>query len=360
MAMAYAQQPNINFVGTSDQSWRQAGILTDKYVDGRLITAAEQWNNLWGTKDAAYLLTPDEVTKVQTEIQKVLRWQPLADTISPTVNIGEGMTRFEWYKWLDVNPPRLTQTFEGGNDVKPLKQATTNYLYGMDYDFHLDKVTIDAARSSNGKIKLTPDLQMGTLSNLTEQLALYRNWFIFRGSDIPGVTDIGIKGLVNDSNLTDPGAMGIGADDDLTAAGDVFHSAVVLANKLLQNKFQPPFDLHMTPKVFSQANKNRNTTSDKTDYKLITEYSLGAGAVFKTPVMNPFLIDSATETTSTGAMACFKSGQENFFTAQSYNLGYYPMPPKGLGVDGKLLWMGAAIVTRPTAIQFVDALTTNT
>jgi len=346
-------------------------ILAPIMRNGEIISPWEIYNDMRKSMhDTAFLLDPDEVTAIEQTILKVLRWKTKLDDNIPGVGpfcpvkqIGAGMKKYDWYKWLDVPAPRNTDTFEGGFDVKVLKQKTTNVLHGMDYDFHITKTDIDAARSTNGKIKLLPELQMGILQNLMEQLALYRDWYGFRGTDAGDLQDITITGLLNDSGLTDPGAGGIGADDDMTAQADVFHSAVELSNKLIQNKFEPPFVLDMTPGLWSQANMNRNTTSDKTDMRLILEYvgaNGGNSPIFAKVRMNPFLIDSATETNNTAAMGAFAPSMDNYFLAEAYPLGAYPLPPQGLSAyDMKLLWMGRAIVTRPAAIQYINALTIN-
>ena len=323
-----------------------------------IIPAAYSYNKMAKAQDA-YVLTPEEVTKISTTIQNVLRWGTFANEVIPgvgpfiqTEQIGRGKTEYEWYKWLNIPPPELTKDFLDGSVVKPMKAKDTKSLFGMHYDWSLTRVEVDAMQMSMGKKVHFANQQMAMMEEITAELARWRDWYIFRGTDCPGLnSNIGITGLLNDAELPDPGLDGT----DLTGIGSVFTLAVKLANHLINLKHKPPFVLDMSYGVVSQANVNRNATSDNTDYKLITEYTgQGNSPIFSAVRMNPHLIDSETETNSSGAMVAYSpndAGMANYFLAESYPMSAVPLPPHGFSaVDFKLLWMGRPIIKRPTAI----------
>ena len=311
-----------------------------------------------GLVDTAYQITAYEVTAIKKEIAHVLRHELVTPTMSTPKNVGKGMLKYEYSTWKQVRPPRWTLDFGRGDVASTSKEATTLKFIGLDYDMHFTMPQMDMYANSNRGIAFSESLQQGTLRELTASLAQYREWALFRGSDIPNFTDTGLTGLCNNASVTDPGALGLGGDDNLTAAGDVYHSAIVMANELINAKFKPPFVLHMTPGVFSQALKNKTGTPLVSDFQLIAEYGAKEGKqIFSDIIMNPYLIDSETETTSTGAMMVVKEDSMNFEPVESYPLGFYALPSVDLGFDGKLLWCGGMAVYRPAAVVYADALT---
>jgi len=350
-----------------------SNIITDKFYkkqDGSVgvVPAAYQYNKLAKHMlgDTAYLLTPEEVTRISTSIQKVLREGTYANANVPgvgpfmqTEQIGMGMTDFKWYKWLDIPPPEFTQTGEGGSNVQPLKVETVNELWGMHYDWSLKRVELDALNSSMAQVTL-PNQQTDMMMNIMESLARYRDWYIYRGTDVVGVKPLGITGLINDPDLTATGLNGT----DITGVGSAFDLAVDLANFLIENLHDPPFVLDMSHKVMARANKNRNATSDKTDMQLIREYTgeSGTSPIFNVIRTNRHIIDTLTEVSGNGAMIAYAPqtmGRRNFFLAESYPTAAYPLPPQGwAGIDFKFFWMGRTIVQRPSAIAVANSLVT--
>jgi hypothetical protein len=348
-----------------DQFYRP---IVDQKTGHQVYKPAAQIYNEWvqsirPNADAANLLTLEEVTFVRKTIQKVLRWKTITNrpipgvgSFLPSENIGPGMTTFEWYKWLDIPAPRGTQTFQGGENVVPNKLVTQNILWGLDYDFSLKKVDIDAFRNPRSKIHL-PNQERDMLGNLMEQLAFYKEWFLFRGSDQPGLNNnLSLTGLINDPDIPDSGLDAT----DVTSIGSVYDLATDLAGNLVQEKFEPPFVLHLSPGVWRQAQKNKNATIFKSDFEYIKDHGEGDIKTFSDIRLNPYLIDSATETNGTGAAVAYKPGRENFFQVESYPMGAHPLPPHGFsGVDMKLIWMGRTIVTRPQAVTTAFTLTTD-
>ena len=310
--------------------------------------------------DAAYFLDPDEVRYLEKQILEVLYFEPTLDEIASTINIGAGKSEYKYYKNIKPLPPEFTNDFEGGNNVKILKESATKKLIGLHYDWHLTKPEVDASRANNGIISLSPNPEMNLMQELTQALQQYRCWFGFLGGNIPNINDgnnNGLTGLLNDSSLTFGGL----TDTDLTTIGDVELAAKKLAAWLIQKKFKPPFVLDMSPGVLIQALTNINATSSKTDYQLILELASGVNGnrMFSKIRMNPFMINSETETNSTGAIAAYAISPRNFRLIESYPLSFYPTPPTTLGINGKLLWMGAPVVQRADSIAFDNGLTTN-
>lgn len=310
--------------------------------------------------DAAYFLDPDEVRYLEKQILEVMYFEPTLDEIVATLNIGAGKSEYKYYKNIKPLPPEITNDFEGGTNVKVLKESATKKLIGLHYDWHLTKPELDASRANNGIISLSPSPEMNLLQELTAALQQYRCWFGFLGGDIPNINDgnnNGLTGLLNDSSLTFAGL----SDTNLTTIGDVEIAAKKLAAWLIQKKFKPPFVLDMSPGVLIQALTNINATSSKTDYQLILELASGvnAGRMFSKIRMNPFMINSETETNSTGAIAAYAVSPRNFRLIESYPLSFYPTPPTTLGINGKLLWMGNTVIQRPDSIAFDNGITTN-
>lgn len=329
---------------------------------GSKFISLKKVNSNWKRlSDTSYQINADEVTAVRTEITKVLRWALKTPKFITTRQIGKGMLKYEYHAWNAVQHPRYSLDFARGKNVAVSKEGSTQNMLGFDYDFHVTMPQIDQASISGKKVMFNETLLQGTIRNLTESLAIYSEYSKMLGSDIPNMIDIGVKGLLNNASVTDPGALGEGSDDDLTAAGDVYHSAIVEANKLIVAKFDPPFDLMMSPGVYAQALKNKEGTPNVSDLELIFNLGVKEGnRMFRNIIINPFMIDSETETNSTGAMACIASGEQNFEIVETYPLGFYPLPPQDLGLDGKILWCGGSIVYRPAAVVFANTLTINT
>jgi len=340
--------------------------LNFKFGDNAKYDRFQDWNTINRTKkamfgDASYQITADEITALKSEILHVLQWSAVSPETLVVKNIGKGLTKWEYHSWQKVLPPRRTLDFSRGANVATAKASSTLQLMGYDYDYHISMPQVDLYSSANRKVKFSETLEQGTFRELVNSLSMYREFSIFNGSDIPNLVDVNLKGLCNNASVTDPGALGLGSDDNLTAVGDILDAATVMSSELINAKFKPPFQLHLSPGVFSQALQNVDTTYWTSDFTRIADMGRKEGMqIFSEIVMNPFMIDSETETNSTGAMMAVKPGAENFEVIESYPLGYYPMPSQDLGLDGKILWCGGTAVYRPTAVVFANALTIDT
>lgn len=368
-SQAYNQKPSFNNVAYqslgAESINRFSNYLGDlKDEKGVVIkTAADQYNEqaMARFNDAIYALTPEEITTIQQTILEVLMWKPKADGIMQTDQLGMGATKHKYYKWSKVPAPRETMTFEGGSNVIARKEEVNVELLGLDYDFHFSKPAIDAARNRVGYVQFNKTIDVGTMSILTEFLTEYRDKYLFLGSSGANLKSLGKTGLLNDASLTDPGA--VGNADSLIAAGNVLTAGTDLANFLIGKKFEPPFVLDLSPGVMMQSLKNKNATTSISDFKFLKDLEapeeFGVSRMFSQIRLNAYMIPSDIEVNATGAMACYKPGFQNFHIAESYPIGYYPKVPQGLGIDGKILWMGQTVVQRPDSVAYAESLTTN-
>jgi hypothetical protein len=354
----------INFKGSYDNVF-----MHDFDAYGNVITNAwDKYNDvkrLQFGNDAAYVIKTEQLTWLQNKIASYLRWKEISESSIPNVFVGAGTTKVELAKNNNVGAPRPTKTLDNGKYQNAAFETSTFNLIGLDYDIYLDKITVDAGNNTqNKKVVYTPNPQQNQMNAFSESMVEYVEWFKWRGYDVPGLTGVvptTYTGIVNTTGFTNPGALGLGDDDNLTAVGDVYDSAITMADYLINLKFEPPFDLHWTPKVMSTALKSVSATAErKSDLQMIRELANpnGSGRMFNNIYMNPFLINSATETTSTGAMAVIKSRPEENFIANSYPIGVYPMTTLGMGWAIKMLWYGGYVANRPEAVCFADNLTT--
>lgn len=328
--------------------------------------AEKNWNSLKDKRvamfgDTAYQFTTDEITIIATTIEDFLRWDTVSEQFITSAFIGNGIRDITYYRYLDVLPPRLTQTFTRGTVVYAAKEKVDTELIGFDYDMYFDMVSMDAMQNPSVALKFTDNLWDGTKDQLIKSLVQYREHAIHFGTAVTGLLDVGIKGWCNTSGINLPSNISQGADDDMKTIGDVNHAAIVLASQLILAKFKPPFTLHMSPGVYTQALHNVTAATGISDMNHI--FNLGRDAnnlIFDKIIMNPYLLANATETASTGAMGVTKEGPQNFRLVESYPMGYYPLPPQGLGTEGKILWMGVIEVKQPKAIAFSGSCDTDT
>lgn len=335
-----------------------------KDANGKVIQSA--WDKLnqqirfMRGNDTQYLVSPKETEFIQPTIIEALRWKPSIDQIAQTHNIGPGLIKYTYNKYNSVLAPELSQDFEHRSNVYTSFTETSVELNGLQYDWHFPKTWVDATNNPNSLLHLQPGLMEGQMRNLAMELALYRNKFLYRGTDCAGLTDVGLTGLLNATGTTTAPTVGLGNDNDVTATGDGPDLASKMAAALIAEKFEPPFVLDLSNGVFMQFDKNRTTTEHTSDLELIYKMKGENGErMFEMVRMNPFMLDTETETNSTGAAAIYKRGYDNFRIGESYALGYYPLPPTSLGIDGKLLWMGGMVIPRPKSICYKSSITTN-
>lgn len=331
--------------------------LRDVYLPTLDSNPYDDYNRMCkATARDASILESGEVTKFHEQILNVLRYKSKYQMLIDTMDIGPGLTKYKYKSNQDVPAPDLTSSFENGTNVNVVGSETTVNLYGLSYDTHIDKITLDAGNRASGQTyKYSPSVEQNHINELTNALVQYWNNWVFWGSAYDGfATDLGVKGICNYSGITNITP----SNTTLTTAGDIQTIVSEMRNGLIAAKYDPPFEVHMSPLVYNKAKTLYNATTRETDMDLInkdTDYSIQMNG--SRVMMNPFIIEGTAETTSTGAILVMKKTPENFI-AQSYPMGLYPKVNTGLGWDAKLLVYGGVVLKRPTAVVYEASLTT--
>ena len=310
------------------------------------------------------VISANQLTFLEKNIKSILRKKAVSENTFPTRYVGAGVTKVTGQTNGDIPNPRATKTLDGGRSTN-VQWADTSYnLLGLDYDIYLDKITVDAGNNPEGKMVVyTPNPQQNQINAFTESLVESVEWFKWHGSESPALIQApsGYKGILNTTGITDPGAMGIGADDDVADVGDVYDSCISMAKSLLDLNFAPPYDIYMTNGV-AAAGLQSIGTSDRTksDIHLLNDLIAfnGQGKMFNSINVAPFLCQYETETSGTGAIAVIAPRPDENYIASSYPVGIYPMNVQGLGWGVKLFWYGGSVIDRAEAICFANNLTT--
>jgi len=373
---AIAYPTSVSLVGAMEGlnlSYNDGAHIPYKHVfdsQGNMVSNAwDQFNEVirhqYGPQADAHVISSEQLQTYEKNIKKILRWKAVSEAAIPTRSVGAGVTKVTANKNKNVPKPRPTKTLDGTRYNVVTWDDADYELIGLDYDLYLDKLTIDAGNNPEGKkvsYAVTP--QQNSINAFTESLIESVEWFKWQGYQAPGLNGVPTKykGIVNTTGITDPGA--VGTADSLVAVGDTYDALVTMAGSLMDLKFEPPFDVFMTPKVINNALKSVSTTSDRriSDFQMIRELGdpTSGGKMFNDPKMCPFLLTSETETSGTGAIAVVKSRPDENYIASSYPIGVYPLNVSGLGWAVKMFWYGGSVIDRPEAICFANNLTTST
>jgi len=306
----------------------------------------------------ASILTAEQTTYLQSQIMEVLRFDPMWQTVIDQQDIGPGLLTYRYKTNQDITPPDTTQSFEGGTNVNVVGSETTVNLFGLHYDIHLDKVTLDGGNRSSGQMATySPGVEQNQIREVTASLVDYWNHWVFEGSAYTGFkADCAVKGICNYSGTTTTTP----TDATLTTAGDIQKLLSEMRANLILAKMQPPFEVHASPYVYNKAKLLYNATTRETDFDLInkdTDYVMQPGGGRMR--MNPFLLTGTSETTTTGAVLMMKRLPSNINkVVMTYPMGFYPKNSTDLGWDAKLLVFGGVVLQRPTAVTFCSGLTT--
>lgn len=312
----------------------------------------------------AKVISEEALTYFESKLKPVLRRKAVSEVAIPTKFVGPGVRHVDGGTLNDVPGPRTTLTFDGGTNNNATYEDTTHKLIGFDYDIYLDKITLDAGNNPQGKqVVFTPNPQQNQINVFSEAMVEAVEWFKWIGYDAPGLnmdSMTGYKGIVNTSGIIDPGALGLGADDNVADAGDIYDGVTLMAQSLGDQLFEPPYDLFMTPRVIMRAMRSVDSSRRKSDLQMLLELKDHEGTqMFSSIKWCPFLINSATETRTDGAIALIKSRPEENYIAASYPIGIYPKNTDGFGWAVKILWYGGSVIDRPEAICFANSLTTS-
>lgn len=307
--------------------------------------------------DAQYNLAPDEIKNLDRIALDVVYETAIAQKIFPTRQVHRGTRDYLFATNKQPSAPSTSRDFLGVEDFdKILKEETTVKLLGISKDFLISMVDIDASR--NQVYKQSVDAR-----HMKEMMALvgdYKERYLWRGGSVNFATgDIALtKGLLNWSGIQTFEA-GKGADDKCGSAGDIPHSISAGIELLIRENFPKPFTVVMTPYLYGQALKNRNSTTDKSDLDLCFE--MKEMGVIDEIYISKHLITSVNDGTNDAIVVIAKKDKSGNPTAEiieSYPQWHYPLP-RGLGIAGKVLWMGGMAVYRPKSVALAEAITAN-
>ena len=317
--------------------------------------------------DASYQLMSREVQSLDKVVHGVIRARTVAAKIFPTVRIPKGTKKYTVATEIETRPPKFDDNFMKEDTTEVRKEETDFYPAFMHNDFSLYMTDIDASR--NQKFYST-DLKALTLRGATATIVEYKEKVIWRGYDITGralaaaihatTIDTHVKGILNTTSVQAFEA-GIGADDNVTAEGDGPASVGLGASDLVVKHYYGPFDFIMTPMVYAQLLVNQNATTRMSDIeRMMSLVDTNKQKILRRVHITPHLLGLA-ETTGEGAiLMCDRKtpdGEPTCVIGDEYPVAHYPTTQNQLGVKGKVLWAGVAIVLRPLAFTLATSIT---
>ena len=317
--------------------------------------------------DASYVLMEREIQSLDRIVYNVVRHKAVAQKMFPTVKIPEGMKQHKVAIEVEADPPKFDDNFLTEDLDEIRKEEKTFYPIYMHKDFAIDKVTIDASRSSN---YYNLDAKALQLRGSTNTIVDYKERVIWRGYDIKGRSsanaqgsiDDNSKGILNTSNVQSFAA-GAGADANITAAGDGPASIGAAVATLVDDGYYGPYYFIMTPLVRSALGKNLNSTTHITDIeRMQSMVDENGNKILRGMFVTPYLIN-ATETSSTGSMVMIDPktpmGEPTVVIGEVYPVTHYPTSQNSLFIKGKIIWAGCAMVLRPKAITIETDITSS-
>lgn len=336
--------------------------MTDKPEDIKFTDAEtmKQW------VDADYQLMTREIQSIDKMVYGVVRQKAIAQKIFPTVPIPKGNKQHIIATEVETEAPRFDDNFnrEALDEVR--KTESTFYPVFMHKDFALNMTDIDA---SNNQYYNTNLLEL-TIRGLTGTVADYKEKVMWRGYDISGrahaaanrqgtidTSSVGIIGTTNVQTCD----VGAGGDSNVTAAGDGPASIGVGVQSLAPYHYYGPYDLIITPGVYSQLTANLNSTTHISDIeRMHSMVDINGGKLLRNMDVTQYLLGTA-ETTSTGGFMMFDrktpAGEPTCVIGEEYPIAQYPISRSRLGTNGKIVWAGIPCVLRPYAFTYDTAIT---
>ena len=309
--------------------------------------------------DANYQLMSREVQSLDKVVHGVIRQKSIANKIFPTIQIPRGMKKHTVATEVEQEPPKFDDNFMKEDQDEVRKTEATFYPVFMHKDFTIYMTDIDASRNNQ---YYNIDIKALTLRGSTNTIVDYKEKVIWRGYDIAGRAnaaasgqgsiDSNSKGILNTTNVQTFSA-GAGADADVGDAGDGPASVALAMAAIVPYEFYGPYDLIITPLVYTALTKNQNVTTHIHDIeRMHTMIDINGSKLLRNMDITKYLLNTA-ETTSTGAMLFFDrktpAGEPTCVIGDEYPVAHYPTSQNPLGVKGKVLWAGIPCVLRPYA-----------
>lgn len=321
------------------------------------VSYGNEWRNFL---DAQYPLNPREIESIDETVYSVIYHEAVMQKFVPTINIGRGKTTHKVSIAQAPSAPIFSKDFLPEAMDKVAKKETEFKLVGISKDFFISMVDIDASRNSQYHKETIDSLH---LREITRLIADYKERVLWRGYDIlganPGALDANVKGVMNTTGIGTFEA-GIGLNDETGSAGDGPFSVSSGAQDLVTQGYRPPYDVILSPQLAGQFILNMNSTTHITDIErmqgMVDE---NGNKLIRKIHITPHLVNAA-ESGTNAAMAVIKmqtnAGEPTIQIAQSYPVEHHPINISSLGIQGKILWMGRAVVIRPKAITIAEAI----
>jgi uncharacterized linocin/CFP29 family protein len=309
------------------------------------------------------VLTGSDWKNIDKKIQDYLTAPLVALKLFDTTRIPAGKMVQEFYEWEELEGALFTYSLEEQNLLKLTKKVNLQRLIGMRVDFEMGKVETDAMRSS-GLSYESDVLRLGS-----QRMSQFIDRAVFLGTsarDMRGSMALTIEGMYNKTGVQTIEA-GAGLDDDITAVGDGPDTVLRAINQLVAQNHYGPYDLVISPGVWSQLIKNRNATSDRTDMSLIMDFPRidSDGNTLKEAAIRSIRVTkelyAGDEANSYGQLMLCETKKENMevlinYDIQRLNLFNGGLNPR-LAYQFCLIAGMAANVKRPNAIVVAKDLT---
>jgi len=311
--------------------------------------------------DATYSLMPREVESLDRVVYGVLRNIAIANKYFPTIPIKKGMRYHKIAVAQELDEPIFSDDFmtEDNDEVK--KTEYTFWLAAMHKDFRLKMIDID---SSHNNDYYNVKLDVLNIREASKTISDYRERVFWRGYDIldkartaahpQGLIDNKVLGIVNATEVGTLNSFAAATDNaGINSAGDGPLSIGDAMSELITDLFYGPYVFIMTPDVYGQLAQNFNSTTHISDIERMWSMTdLHKNNILESMDVTHYLIKAAAAADA-GSMLMFQrktpDGEPTCVLGESYPVSHYPTQMSSLGTKGKVLWMGASMVLRPTA-----------
>ncbi|MHA1513363.1 MAG: encapsulin, partial [Candidatus Hodarchaeales archaeon] len=257
--------------------------------------------------DAQYVLHPYEVKAIDKIVHGVVRARAIAQKHFPTIPIAKGARKYLVSIAKSPNSPKFGEDFLQEAMDKVGKTETEYVLAAIHKDFELSMIDLDSSRNSNYH---RSDLKQLHISEVSKLIADFKERVLWRGHDIlgaePGDIDTGVKGIVNYAGISTFEA-GAGKNDETGSPGDGPACVANATEALVANQYYPPYDIFLTPGLYTQFTLNMNSTTHITDIERMQAMVDNNGKKLLNSInITPYLIGAA-ETGTTAAMLAVAS-----------------------------------------------------
>jgi len=310
--------------------------------------------------DASYQIMPREILGIEKTVYSVVRQKAIAQGIFPTVPIPKGLRQYAVATEVEQEAPRFDDNFnkEALDEVR--KSEATFYPVFMHKDFALNMVDIQASNNqfyNKNLLNLTVGGTVGTMADYKEKV-IWRGYNIsgraHAAANRQGLIDTNSKGIMDTSGVQ-AADVGAGGDSDITAAGDGPASVGIFVGDLAPYDYYGPYDLIISPGVYTKLVQNQNSTTHITDIeRMHSMIDINGKKLLRNMDITKYLLGAA-EAAQTGCMLFFDrktpAGEPTCVIGEEFPIAYHPITRSRLGTSGKVIWAGIPMVLRPLAFS---------